>query len=262
MADQEKSRSSRRPQTVSKKKRADKTLSKGALGAITKNDKTAEDFITALEEGDDIGAFSLGKVIGPLGGGRFKVKVAGQSPIKATLEGVFVGKGKFWKNPAVSTAVHAEKYVVVEDIGLGHMATGVTNRIVAILDDEQAARAMAVVGTNRSGSSNSLFNRSSERQRIASQRAAAVASAGAALASLRRGTSRRGRSLSSGRSSRRSSRSSSMQSSSGPNLAGLSENAATAAKAAKAARRKETRRAKKAAATGGGAAASPWSWFS
>ena len=232
-----------------KKATGGKEISKAAARAIVKNEETADEFLDALERGARPPRFSLAKVVRVLGGGRFEVMSPEIGSVRATLEGLFVGRGDFWKNPAVSTAVRPGGYVVVEDIGLGHMAAGGTHRIVAILDDEQARRGLLLLErSGRSSSKNSVFNYGSENARIANARGEAVGAAGAVLASMRRGHGTR-RS-----SSGKMARSSETTASSDPNAAALSDEAKANAKQAKLTRRKERRRAKK--------AGSAWSWFS
>jgi len=226
-----------------------KQLSKAALRSIVANEGTAEDFLEALEEGRAVPSFHLAKVERAVGGGRFMIDVDGES-VPASLEGLFRGRGDFWKNPEVSTAVRAGGYVVAENVGLGHMARGATYRIVAILDAEQTARARALLLGKSSSNSNGLFNRSSEHRRQAAARAATVGAAARNLAAQRRYSRR-----SSGRSARSSARASAV--SSEPNYAALNAADKVAAKEAKLTRRKERRRAKRAA--GGGAWS--FSWF-
>lgn len=242
-----------------KKSAGGKELSKAALRSIVKNEETAEEFLSALESGERPPSFALAKVMRALGGGRFEVMSPETGPVRATLEGLFVGRGDFWKNPEVSTAVRPGGYVVVEDIGLGSMAAGGHHRIVAILDAEQARRGLRMLGrraSSRSSSASNMlgfsFNRSSEEARIAGMRGEAVGAASAALASMRRGATVRRRT-----SSGKTARSSESNVSSEPNWEALDEERKAEAKQAKLTRRKERRRAKKAA--GGG---SSWSWFS
>lgn len=242
----------------SKKSAGGKELSKAALRSIVKNEETAEEFLSALERGERPPSFALAKVMRALGGGRFEVTSPETGPVRATLEGLFVGRGDFWKNPEVSTAVRPGGYVVVEDIGLGHMAAGGHHRIVAILDREQARRGLRMLNrraSSRSSSGSNMgafeFDRDEQEAEEAAMRGEAVGAAATALASLRRGRTMRKRT-----SSGKTARSSESNVSSDPNWGKLSEEKKAEAKRAKLTRRKERRRAKKAA---GGSA---WSWFS
>lgn len=247
----------------SKKSAGGKELSKAALRSIVKNEETAEEYLSALERGEHPPSFALAKVTKALGGGRFEVTSPETGPVRATLEGLFVGRGDFWKNPEVSTAVHPGGYVVVEDIGLGHMAAGGHHRIVAILSREQARRGLRMLGRRASShrsSSGSMgvleFNREQQEAEEAAERAQAVAAAAAALESLRRS---RGAAARRRTSSGKTARSSETNVSSNLNWAALSDEKKAAAKQAKLTRRKERRRAKKTAGAGGSSA---WSWFS
>lgn len=242
----------------SKKSAGGKELSKAALRSIVKNEESAEEFLSALARGEKPPSFELAKVEKALGGGRFEVMSPETGPVRATLEGLFVGRGDFWKNPEVSTAVRPGGYVVVEDIGLGHMAAGGHHRIVAILDGEQSRRALRMLGRRGSTRSSSrrssnsggfAFNRGEQNVAAAAARGEEVGAAGAALASMRRHATRRRT------SSGKTARSSESNVSSDPNWSKLSEERKAEAKHAKLTRRKERRRAKKA----GGSA---WSWFS
>jgi hypothetical protein len=241
----------------SKKSAGGKELSKAALRSIVKNEDTAEEFLSALERGEKPPSFTLAKVDKVLGGGRFIVVSPETGPVRATLEGLFAGRGDFWKTPGVSTAVLPHGYVVVEDIGLGRMAAGGHHRIVAILDREQARRGLRMLGrraTTRSSNASSMgnfeFEREEQEEAEAAMRGEAVGAASAALAALRRGRTARKRT-----SSGKTARSSESNVSSDPNWAKLSEEKKADAKHAKLTRRKERRRAKK---VGGSA----WSWFS
>lgn len=242
----------------SKKSAGGKELSKAALRSIVKNEETAEEFLSALERGEKPPSFALAKVEKALGGGRFEVMSPETGPVRATLEGLFVGRGDFWKNPEVSTAVRPGGYVVVEDIGLGSMAAGGHHRIVAILDREQARRGLRMLGrraTTRSSSASNMgnfeFEREEQEAEEAAMRGEAVGAAATALAALRRGRTTRRRT-----SSGKTARSSETSVSSEPSWEALSEGRKADAKKAKLTRRKERRKAKKAA---GGSA---WSWFS
>lgn len=251
------------------KRRERKELGKAALRSIVKNEETAEEFLSVIEAGNDPGAFQLAKVTSALGGGRFMVQVHGEAPTRATLEGLLTGRGDFWKNPEVSTAVRVGGYVVVEDVGLGHMAAGGHHRIVAILDAEQARRAKRILGVRSANAEEANMGGfewnlggSNGEERIRTMRKMEVAAASAALASMRRGTTRAATRRS---SSGKTARSSETAVSSNINWARLSEEKKAAMKAAKLTRRKERAKAKKAAAkasaAGGGGGAWSFSFF-
>jgi hypothetical protein len=243
------------------KRRERKELGKAALRSIVKNDETAEEFLNVLESGGDPGAFQMATVTRALGGGRFMVQAHGEAPTRATLEGLLTGRGSFWKNPEVSTAVRVGGHVVVEDVGLGHMAAGGHHRIVAILDVEQARRARKILGLRSANAEDAnmagyQFNRSGSNgeNRIRAMRKTEVAAASVALAALRRGTARAtARRSSSGKMAGSAETSVSSE----PNWAKLSDEKKANMKAAKLSRRKERRKAKKAAGGGGGSA---WSF--
>jgi hypothetical protein len=234
-----------------------KNLGRAALRSIVKNEETVEQFLSMLDRGSEPPQFDLARVERALGGGRFEVRVRGKAPVQASLAGLFAGRGEFWKNPEVSTAVRVGQYVIVEDLGLGYGSRG-SFQIVGIPDAEQTARAMRLLKIARSSSASSnggfTFERSSANAEIAAQRAQMVGEASAALASLRRQTTARATRRS---SSGRLVSSGATTVSSEPNWAALSEGKKAAARAAKLTRRKERKRAKKAAAAGGTA----WAWF-
>jgi hypothetical protein len=165
----------RRTQTQGKQAvRKTKKLGHAAQVAIAHNDRLAEDFIETLEAGVRPAGVDLGRVVRPLGGGRFEVKI-GSHIVKAMLRHLLQGPGRFHHNPEVLTAVRTGGYVVVEDTGLGNMGGGVTHRITAVLSTGQASRAKRALGRASSGrSSSSLFRRSSEEGRNAKMRANAL----------------------------------------------------------------------------------------
>lgn len=249
-------------------RRERKELGKAALTSILKNDATINSYLETLEEGKDPGAFSIAKVISFKAVNNIVVQIKGQPETRASLEGLYRGRGNFWKNPEVSTAVRVGGYVLVEDIGLGYMARGAHHRIVGIFDSEQARHAKRLLNqlTENAEEANMfgfVFDREEADERIRTARAANISAAARELASMRRG--RTGAAAATRRSSSGKMASSGASTvSSNINWAALSEEKKTAAKAAKLSRRKARAKEKKAAAkaAAGGGGGSAWSWFS
>lgn len=236
-----------------KTKKVTKSLGKAAARSMLKNDEAVEDYLYALREGRLPDRYHLGSVTRALGGGRFEVALRGSAVVQASLSGTLEGRGKFFHNPEATTAVHVGSYVVVEDLGLGHMAGGTSHQIVGKMDAAQAAEArelLAAAGGGGAGaaaggrSSSSLFNRSSEKRMVEAARKERMTEAQAIM----RGTRFRVSFSASG-----SPASSSSSSNKHVNWAAV----AATKKDEKKERRRETRRAKRAAAATGGGGTAP-----
>ena len=248
--------------TIRKEK---KGLGKAALRSIVKNESEIQKYIDKLEAGIDPGPLEIAKVIQTKAVDHVVVKVKDKPEFRASMKGLLRGRGNFWKNPEVSTAVRKDGYVLVEDIGLGHMAGGTHHNIIGVFDPEQARHAKRLLHqlTENAEEANMygfVFDRTNADEGIRSRRAVTVGAAARELASMRRGTARgTARRSSSGKTAR----SSETSVSSNVNWASLSEERKAGMKEAKLTRRKERRKAKrvatKAGAAGGGGA---WSWFS
>jgi hypothetical protein len=174
-----------------KKSKGQKQLGKAALRAILKNEGVAEEFLQALRAGQRPETMMLAKVIRPLGGAQFIVNVEGME-VRAGLSGILTGRGGFFRNPEASTAVRADAYVVVEDIGLGPYAAGTTHQIVAVLDAGQAAEARKLLRAWSASSESSLgsgftFNSSNLIERAGEIRGAQIANVARTMAGLRPG---------------------------------------------------------------------------
>lgn len=174
-----------------KKSKKSKSLSKAALRSMLKNDEIAEEFLQALRAGKRSEIVTLAKVIRPLGGAQFIVNIEGVE-VRAGLSGLLTGRGGFFRNPEVGTAVRADSYVVVEDIGLGPYAAGTTHQIIAVLDAGQAAEARRLVRQWSASSASSYgsgftFDSDELVARAAEIRGTQMATAARAMASLRPG---------------------------------------------------------------------------
>lgn len=243
----------------SKKSAGGKPLGKVALAAITRNDKTVEDWIDDLAAGDVAEGTQMAKVIKQYGL-EFDVQAPGEIPKRATIRNLYASKGAF-KAPNATTKVRVGGWVIInrmfEEKNISHLTGGTVWQIIGIMTPEQSRRARGLMGVRATsgsnfGSSNLIeFNRemADKEEREAHERE--IAAREQNLASLRRGRTQRKRT-----SSGRTARSSESNVSSDPNWEKLSEEKKAEAKHAKLTRRKERRRAKKAA---GGSA---WSWFS
>jgi hypothetical protein len=164
-------------------KRKTKKLGRVAQAAISHNEMLVESFIDAIEE-DRPTSYELGIAEGnpsdprhpgtvSFGGGVFSVRILESGEyVRASLRGLMHGRGGFFHNPEVSTAVHSGSYVLIEDLGLGHMAGGTSHQIMGVLSSGQASRARRAIGLRGSSSENSLFSRSSEERRDEAIRAA------------------------------------------------------------------------------------------
>jgi hypothetical protein len=167
-------------------KRQTKKLGRVAQAAIAHNEELVERFIAAISEGKPT-PYVLGVAEGnpedprhpgtvSFGGGVFSVRIVESGEyVRAALRGLMHGRGGFFHNPEVSTAVRAGSYVVVEDLGLGHMAGGTSHQIMGVMTSGQASRARRAHGLRGDSSSNSLFERSSEERRDADIRAGQMA---------------------------------------------------------------------------------------
>ena len=166
--------------------RKTKKLGRVAQASIAHNEMMVEQFIAAVEEGKATPyelAVATGNPDDPkhpgtvsFGGGKFSVRILETGEyVRAALRGLMHGRGGFFHNPEVSTAVRDGSYVLVEDLGLGSMAGGTSHQIMAVLSSGQASRAKTVMGLRGSSSENSLFSRSSEERRNVGIRAARMA---------------------------------------------------------------------------------------
>jgi hypothetical protein len=123
-----------------------KELGRVAQASIVHNYTLVEDFISAAQSGMPT-PYRLARVEKVYGGGAFEVKILGEGfTVRAKVRQLMHGRGRFHHNPEVSTAARIGGYVLVEDLGLGHMGSGVTHQIMGVLDMTQAARALAALG--------------------------------------------------------------------------------------------------------------------
>ncbi len=166
-------------------KRTTKKLGKVAQAAIAHNEELVERFIDAVEEGKEtryVIGIAKGNPDDPrhpgtvsFGGGVFSIYLPESDEyVRASLRGLMHGRGGFFHNPEVTTAVRAGSVVVVEDLGLGRMAAGTSHQIMGVMTSGQASRARRALGI-RGSSSNSMFSRSSEERRNVGIRAASMA---------------------------------------------------------------------------------------
>lgn len=229
-----------------------KPLGKLALSAIDKNDVLVEKWLEDARSGDLDENVFMAKVRKQYGL-EFDVQAPGRAPQRATVRGLYRSSGAF-KNPGATTAVRVGGWVLVNDMGMGHMARGTTATIIGVMTAEQAARGKSYIGHRGSSggrsSSNGLFNRTEANAAARAIHEEEMAAHRRNLASRRRTVATRRRT-----SSNRTARSSESSVSSEPNWKALSDEKKANAKAAKLTRRKERRRAKKAAGSGSGA------WF-
>lgn len=166
--------------------RKTKKLGRVAQAAIAHNEELVERFIDAIAEGKPT-SYELGVAQGnpddprhpgtvSFGGGVFSVRLLESGEyVRAAIRGLMHGRGGFFHNPEVSTAVRAGSYVVVENLGLGHMAGGTSHQIMGVMTSGQASRARRALGLRGASSENSLFERSSEERRDAEIRAGQMA---------------------------------------------------------------------------------------
>jgi hypothetical protein len=191
-------------------KRTTKKLGKVAQAAIAHNEELVERFIDAVEEGKEtryVIGIAKGNPDDPrhpgtvsFGGGVFSIYLPESGEyVRAALRGLMHGRGGFFHNPEVTTAVRAGSYVVVEDLGLGRMAGGTSHQIMGVMTSGQASRARRALGV-RGSSSNSLFSRSSEERRNVGIRGAQMAKL-----NLRRRTARKSSSNTGAAAARKSS---------------------------------------------------------
>ncbi len=136
-------------------KRKTKKLGKIAQAAIAHNEELVEKFIEAVQEGKET-RYEIGIAKGnpddprhpgtvSHGGGVFSVYLPQSGKyVRAAIRGLMHGRGGFFHNPEVSTAVRAGSYLVVEDLGLGHMAGGTSHQIMGVMSSGQASRARNV----------------------------------------------------------------------------------------------------------------------
>ena len=138
-----------------------KKLGRVAQLAIYHNDDEAEKFLEAVENHKET-RLQLGQVERAYGGGSFSVKV-GDATMNASLRGMLMGRGRFHHNPEATTAARAGSYVVLDGA-----------QIMAVLTAGQASRARRALGmaSGRSSSGGIHFNRRSEENRNARNRAA------------------------------------------------------------------------------------------
>jgi hypothetical protein len=166
--------------------RKTKKLGRVAQASIAHNEDLVEKFIDAVQEGKATPyqlAVAEGNPEDPkhpgkvaFGGGVFSVRVLETGTYeRAALRGLMHGRGGFFHNPEVSTAVRPGSYVLVEDLGLGRMAGGTSHQIMGVLSSGQASRARSALGIRGASSENSLFRRSSEERRNVGIRAARMA---------------------------------------------------------------------------------------
>jgi hypothetical protein len=166
--------------------RKTKKLGRVAQASIHHNEDLVEKFIAAIEEGKATPyqlAVAAGNPDDPkhpgtvaFGGGKFSVRILETGEyVHASLRGLMHGRGGFFHNPEVSTAVRVGSYVLVEDLGLGRMAGGTSHQIMGVLSGGQASRARSAMGIRGASSENSLFSRSSEERRNVGIRAARMA---------------------------------------------------------------------------------------
>ena len=165
-----------------------KKLGRVAQLAIFHNDDEAEKFLDALENHKET-RLQLGQVERAYGGGSFAVKV-GDATMNASLRGMLMGRGRFHHNPEASTAARVGSYVVLDGA-----------QIMAVLSPGQASRARRFLGVRSGSRQSSTFNRRSEENRNARNRAAMKAglnvrrsSSKNRKSSSRRSTSKRSRS--------------------------------------------------------------------
>jgi hypothetical protein len=165
--------------------RKTKKLGRVAQASIAHNEDLVEKFISAVEEGKATPyqlAIATGNPEDPkhpgtiaFGGGKFSVRILETGEyVRAALRGLMHGRGGFFHNPEVSTAVRPGSYVLVEDLGLGRMAGGTSHQIMGVLSSGQASRAKTAMG-HRASSENSMFSRSSEERRNMNIRATRMA---------------------------------------------------------------------------------------
>ncbi len=191
----------KRSERKAKSARKTKKLGRVAQASIAHNEALVERFIRDVEEGRAT-PYELGVAEGnpadprhpgtvSFGGGVFSVRLVESGEYAhASIRGLMHGRGGFFHNPEVSTAVRAGSYVVVEDLGLGHMAGGTTYQIMGVMTTGQASRARRAFGIRGgdSSSSNSLFSRSSEERRDEEIRAGQMAKLNRARRTARRNT--------------------------------------------------------------------------
>ncbi len=123
-----------------------KELGRVAQASIIHNYTLVEDFISAAQSGMP-SPYRLARVDKAYGGGSFDVQILGEGfTVRAKLRQLMHGRGRFHHNPEVTTAARVGGYVLVEDLGLGHMGSGVTHQIMGVLDMSQAARALRALG--------------------------------------------------------------------------------------------------------------------
>ena len=151
----------RRTKTVGTKR-----LGRVAQLAIRHNDEMAEKFIADVEAGRAT-TMKLGVAM-VNADGTVDVVVEGQT-VRAVLRGLLKGKHGFFHNPAATTAVRKQSFVVMD----GEV-------IMAVLSSGQASRAQRALsvpsGRASSGNGGFMFNRSSEERRNAAKRATLLAS--------------------------------------------------------------------------------------
>ncbi len=185
--------------------RKTKKLGRVAQASIAHNEALVERFIDAIQEGKATPyqlAVAEGNPEDPrhpgtvaFGGGKFSIRILETGDyVHASLRGLMHGRGGFFHNPEVSTAVRAGSYVLVEDLGLGRMAGGTSHQIMAVLSGGQASRAKTAMGIRGASSENSLFSRSSEERRNVGIRAARMAELNRGY----RGTQKKGKSSNTG----------------------------------------------------------------
>jgi hypothetical protein len=164
-------------------------LSRVAQAAIAHNDEIGEAYVAAVRAGRPTHMIAgvaranphsanPGKV--EFGDGTFSVQLQDGRFVRALLRGMTTLPAGIAHVAGVSTAVHAETPVVMEDMGL--RVGGATHLIVAVLSRAQANAARPVVARSSShaspaaSNSSNFFNRRSSgtRRRNAAARAAVV----------------------------------------------------------------------------------------